>query len=229
MEERVPIGVWIFWSLVGLAIIIALFRWATGGNTPTYIAPIAACVSAMAATYTVYMTTKTFRQARLDRKEELEARHPRFNLTKCCVRWGDQGSSCELGLTFENANEHAAKGLLLTGRVHLGVDSQPLCGFECGSDERYVDHGSDFTTNPYLINVSDSSIPYYVRLQLSYCDARTGKLYSDTYYRKFNFRSDCFSDPLEEVDLSEYRNQLLERQDDKHGLRLIVDNMDFKS
>jgi tetratricopeptide (TPR) repeat protein len=79
-HNKVPLGVWVFWSLVGLALLIALFRWATGGNIPPYIAPVAAFISALAVAASFYVARTTFERTRPDRKEQLAASQPRFSV-----------------------------------------------------------------------------------------------------------------------------------------------------
>ena len=45
-----------------------------------YIGPLANCASALAALWSVRMVTKTFRQTRIDKEEELKAFQPKFRI-----------------------------------------------------------------------------------------------------------------------------------------------------
>lgn len=190
-NPQVPLGVWVFWSLVGLGLLIALFRWATGGNTPTYIAPIAACVSALAATYAVYMTTKTFRQARLDRKEELEAKHPRFIFasTMVIVRTLKTGHYPELTLIVQNIREHAAKHFKVEATVFLDPHKTAFTNDDFEPTD-YVEKDGTVDFSIALNGIAESDEPYFVRLTLSYIDARTQKTHTQTLWRQFCFPGD---------------------------------------
>src|SRR5438552_14810838 len=87
-----------------------------------HIGPIASCVSAMASLLSVRMIIKTFRQARADRREEIEAKHPRFVLGLGEVEWvtsvgNDQTITpfYQLVVNVKNVKEHSAKHLHLVG------------------------------------------------------------------------------------------------------------------
>jgi len=208
-DNRVPLGVWIFWSVIGFILILSIFRWATGGNTPTYIAPIAACLSALASTASVYMATKTFYQNRKDRQEEIEAKHPRFAITKGIVVWitevgGDHAISpfYELHITLKNVQEHSAKHLRLSGSI-LDKDGKSLHTFTRKPTD-YIEKDGSFEVETRAPGIAESPDPYFVKLYLSYWHPWTGKKHAQTLWRKFYMQGEeGMSLPLLLVDTSE--------------------------
>jgi hypothetical protein len=160
-----------------------------------YIGPVANCFSALAALLSVYMVTKTFRQARRDRKEELEAKHPRFKVLTGAVTWreevgGDHTISpfFELLVTIQNVREHSAKRLHLRGTIYLDLDKDSLFVFEQEPVDD-IEKDSTITASLRLLTIDYSDKPYIVRIALDYRDARTGIKHPQTLYRKFYLQS----------------------------------------
>lgn len=211
MEERpIPAGVWVFWALVGLGLLFALLRWATGGN-PTYIAPLASTVSAIAATISVYLATRTFSQNRKDRKEEIESRHPRFVVDEGAVTWVNQVGGDyaitpfhELNVVFKNVKENSAKHVSLKGEI-LDKDLQLLKTFN-SSPTNYIETDGTFRAKATINAVWGSPDPYLVKMYLKYRDVRTGDQHNQTLWAKFYFQGDEEQTVLlEPVDKSELR------------------------
>ena len=209
-EKNIPPGVWVFWAILGLGLLIALFRWATGGN-PAYIAPIAASVSAVAAAYAVYMTTKTFNQNRKDRKEEIESKHPRFVVVDGAVVWvaqlgGDYSITpfYQLSVDFKNVKENSAKHVSLKGDI-LDKNLNVLKSFEVQPTD-YIEHGGTFNASVNAEGIPESPDPYYVRMYLRYRDVRTGDRHNQTLWRKFYMEGEEGDAlPLLRVDKSELK------------------------
>jgi hypothetical protein len=189
-NKGIPLGVWVFWSLAGLGLLIALFRWATGGNPPAYIAPVAACISALAATAAVYMATRTFAHTRQDRLDEIESKHPRFVISYCSVLWiTQQGGNHditpfhEVFIELKNIRESSAKHVYLRGEI-IDKEGKVLREFSRQPTD-YIEKDGVFKATTKAAGVWDSPDPYYVKLYLTYRDARTGRKHPQTLWRKF--------------------------------------------
>lgn len=210
-NNKVPIGVWVFWSLVGLALLIFLFRWATGGNQPAYIAPVAACISALAATAAVYMATRTFAKNREDHQNEIESKHPRFVISEAKVRWiaelgGDHTITpfYELFVVLKNVKESSAKHVVLKGEI-LDKEMKVLKDFTCEPTD-YIEKDGHFDASAKAEGAWDSPDPYYVKLYLEYRDSRTGRRHPQTLWRKFYMQGEEGRDlELDRVDRSELK------------------------
>jgi len=186
----VPLGVWIFWSLLGFIVLLGLFHWITGGKTPDYIAPIAACLSALAGTASVYMATRTLNQNRKDRQDEIEAKHPRFKIIVGEITWKVQTGEnhqpdpiYELKVLLQNVKEHSAKFLTISGSV-LNKDGNILQKF-INQPTDYVERNDTVWAETTGKGIAESDEPYFVKVSLKYRDSRTGKKYAQNIWRKF--------------------------------------------
>lgn len=178
----------------------------------SHIGPVASCVSALAALLSVYMVTRTFRQARKDRAEELESRHPRFVISEGSVRWitqlgGDHSIKpfYELWVEFKNVKESSAKQVKLKGAI-LDKEGKVLKEFSRQPTD-YIEKDGVFTATTKAEGKRGSSDPYYVTLSLEYRDPLTGKKHPQTLWRKFYMQGEE-GQPLELVSVD--RDELKE-------------------
>jgi len=156
-----------------------------------YIGPVATCLSALAALLSVYMVTKTFRQNREDRLEELEAKRPKFRIsgaliTNMPVKGAVPGEILQhyvLSLTLKNSKANHALYVKVAGRVYGLEELDPWSEFKHDLVEEIHE---DETTN-VSINLEAIAItkPHFVRVELKYDDGRTRKHYEQKLYRFF--------------------------------------------
>jgi hypothetical protein len=176
-----------------------------------YIGPIASSVSALAALFSIGMVTKTFRQSRLDRKEEVEAKHPRFVISEGKVLWiselgGDHSITpfYELFVVLKNVKESSAKHVVLKGEI-LDKEMKVLKDFNRQPTD-YIEKDGDFSATVKAEGVWDCPDPYFVKLYLEYRDPRTGKKHPQTLWRKFYMQGEEGMDlELDRVDRSELK------------------------
>lgn len=153
-----------------------------------YIGPLATTLSALAALLSVFMVTRTFKQARKDRQEELEANHPRFKISRAEVcrystHSGSEPKPHRLYLTLENINPNSARRIMVSGTIYHETNRdtfnqfkrEPTDDIEKGES---VDVEADF-------ELSDEDLPYFLILTVEYIDNRTDKEHDQKHYRKF--------------------------------------------
>jgi hypothetical protein len=177
-----------------------------------YIAPIATVLSAFAALMSVTLVYKSFKHSRQDRRDELDAKHPRFKVSGGGVRWVEEidgdytiPAFYELFVIVQNVRETSAKQFRLDGVVYLHPDSEPLFRFE-RQPTHDIETGDTIEARKSLDKIAKSNKPYFVRLSLSYKDTRTGDKHPQTLYQKFYLQSeDDFSVSLLPVDKAEQK------------------------
>lgn len=156
-------------------------------NSTTLIAPVASCISALAAMASVFMATKTFRQARRDRREELVAKHPKFRIIDAqLVRQYEVAISTwiyELRIEAQNVNANSARAIDFTGAIYRQDQHDCIHRFNVEpTGEIIQDESVSITTKAEL---ETSSVPYFLILHIRCADSRTTDTYSATHYRKF--------------------------------------------
>jgi hypothetical protein len=154
-----------------------------------YIGPVANLLSAFAALLSVYMVMKTFKQARKDRQEELETKHPRFIFDSFEIKQNPLGlgSYSELCLNLKNIREHSAERFKLVGTVFLDPQ-QPLLRCEYEPTD-YLEKDGTIQVSFILLELSISDEPYLIRLAMSYTDAHTQKKHQQTLWRQLRYTS----------------------------------------
>jgi hypothetical protein len=167
-----------------------------------YIGPLATTLAALAALLSVYMVTKTFRQARKDRQEEIEAKHPKFKISG--AQLSRSGSmNYEMNLTIENTNSNAAYDVVIEGVFYHPEKENALCRFK----REPVGHFNrlEYVHIEESLELPDSAFPYFFRLDVRCRDARTNKEYKKTHYRKVQLISGLLSNMVR-LDQAELRS-----------------------
>src|SRR5438552_16823796 len=133
------------------------------------IGPIATAISALAALASVLLTRRTYRQAKKDRQEEVESKHPRFIVDGTLVLADDINDYYTLDLKFSNIAEHSARFVRVDGRVTHNDAYKPTLTFERRPLEQ-IHAGYPFEMFEALHKLSASTEPYFLRLELEYKD-----------------------------------------------------------
>lgn len=161
-----------------------------------HIGPLATSVSALAALLSVYMVTKTFRQAQKDRVAELVAKHPKFKIefgelthnttfTDRQRRSGEhlQPIPYELTVGLKNINPNTATDITFVGEIYEEGNGDAVGRFTAEpSDDLDQDEISWIDAKLELV---DSSTPYFLVVTATYRDARTSRVYSTNHWRSF--------------------------------------------
>jgi hypothetical protein len=152
-----------------------------------YIGPVANSLSAFAALLSVYMVRKTFKQARRDRQEELEAKHPRFifDSVKVKLQISDANPYPIVTLSVKNIREHAAKGFRLEVSVFLDPQNPVYTSWLEPTD--YLEKDGTFSVDLKTRDVTVSDEPYFLCVTLAFTDARTQKKHKQTLWRQLRY------------------------------------------
>ena len=161
-----------------------------------HIGPLATSVSALAALLSVYMVTKTFRQAQEDRHAELAAKQPKFK-----IEYGDlthhttytdldrrsgkhlQSIPYELTVGLKNINPHTATDIIFAGQVYEQGNREAVGRFTAEPSDD-VDEDETWWIDATL-ELVNSSTPYFLVVTATYRDARTNRIYSSSHWRSF--------------------------------------------
>ncbi|MEK6279358.1 MAG: hypothetical protein AABN95_03315 [Acidobacteriota bacterium] len=125
-EKKVPLGVWIFWALVGLLIIIRLVPWPKdAGNTLGLIINLFSALGAVSAASVVYLTVLELRN---QRKEDRTNLRPYFSFVE-----GEMGTvpddeshygySPYIEIKLKQVGKNPAKDLTATSTILMPADN----------------------------------------------------------------------------------------------------------
>jgi hypothetical protein len=181
-----------------------------------YIGPLATCVSALAALLSVYMVTRTFRQARKDRTEELLAKRPKFKLVDGSVpasslRKLDRSITPHYRPQFSllNINPNPATRVTFACRIYPDEGSD-VCKFvRKPSDD--VDQNETVSIKTEFLELAALDVPYFLTIVADYADSRTNEKYSQVIYRKF-YIDEGQNAELEKLDMAEVEDLISQRK-----------------
>ena len=155
-----------------------------------YIGPIAGSVSTLAALWSVRIATKSFWQARQDRREEIEANRPVFRISKAdvisyakVVGLGAYKTYYELKLVLRNSKPNSAKRIKIKVTIAGLEGLQPIAEIERELIDE-VQEDESFQMNVDLKEIKPTD-PHHIYIDLRYVDIRTSNVYIQTMLRFF--------------------------------------------
>jgi hypothetical protein len=168
-----------------------------------YLGPIATSISALAALWSVRMVTKTFRQNRADRLEELEAKRPKFRMKEGRVT-ASLPAPYQLKVVLNNIKPNPAAYPKLKVQIfEQGLYLPKVESSRALMDEIHEGESFDFSVALNELKLEEA---YYVRLRIECLDARTHREYLQVIHRRFRVVPNNSEFQLEEVDLDEIRS-----------------------
>jgi len=173
-----------------------------------YIGPLATSLSAITALVSVYMVTKTFRQARLDKAEELEAKRPKFRIKegRVIAKLGEHGvvTDYELRVVLNNIKPNPAAYPKL--KVQVFEPGLYLPKFDASRSLMDEIHEGEPFEFSLVLNELKPEETYYVRLSVQCLDARTHRDYLQIIHRRFQQIPKTSEYQLEEVDVDQIKS-----------------------
>jgi hypothetical protein len=162
------------------------------GGSPDWtviLSTAASIVSAAVALAATIIAARTYQQQKADKEEELSYKRPKFTLIRDTLEVvnhvaGDHTVNpfYRLTLTFQNRNVHPAAGIELEGKVLQG--DKKLFDF-VNQPVGEVDQNETFEVAHNIPRGAVTEQVCYVRVMLTYRDARTQREHSQAFYRKF--------------------------------------------
>ena len=187
-SKPVPIGVWIFWAIFAVLILIFLgSMFARFGTALTFAANVISVLAAAGAAVAAYLAVSELRN---ERKEDRSNRKPYFSFIGGEVGKAEDdeaqyGYSGFVRATCRNVGTNPAADLTVTVTLLMDVDN----GFanEVATLRAVNDVASafDYEINRGGLHI-DTTRHHYVVFELDYYDAIYGFRFQQTFYQQWN-------------------------------------------
>lgn len=197
-EEKIPIGVWVFWAFAGFTLLGFLAsRYTTLGKALTATISVVGSLGALIAGIATYLTV---RELRNERKEERFNRRPRFSISEIYLgAMTEEGFQDLITVTYKQigVNPAALVTLTISGVSISGYGAlNPTTKVHRHANEiNFQEQFTETFPGPWLV---DPNAEHYIEVEITYIDAVYGTNYpaQKFYFDLGEVKSDEIQQPL---------------------------------